>query len=62
LDQRRIAHEKMAKVILPMAGFEYRNEKIFNTTRTNKTSDPSHAVTWGNTNLNNVPKEVKNEK
>jgi len=54
LDQRRIAHDKMAKVILPMAGFEYRNEKIFNTVRTNKAFSPSPTVTWGSMNFNNT--------
>jgi len=54
LDQRRIAHDKMAKVILPMAGFEYRNEKIFNTARTNKAFSPRPTVTWGSMNFNNT--------
>lgn len=54
LEQRRVAHEKMANVILPMSGFKYQNDKVFNTARTNKTSSPSLTVTWGSMNFNNV--------
>lgn len=50
LNQRRIAHDKMAKIIFPMAGFEYHNEKIFDTTRVCKGPFPSQNVVWENLN------------
>lgn len=50
LNQRRIAHDKMAKIILPMAGFEYCNDTIFKQTRECKIYSHSSPARWQNLN------------
>ena len=48
LEQRRVAHEKMAKVILPMAGFEYYESKQFKTPRACCEHSLTQPALWAN--------------
>ncbi len=55
LEQRRIAHDKMAKVILPLVGFESQNVKQFNYSRACNIMPITSSITWANDfNFNHV--------
>jgi len=55
LEQRRIAHDKMAKVILPLVGFESQNDNRFNYSRSCNVMPINSHITWANNlNFNNV--------
>lgn len=55
LEQRRVAHDKMAQIILPLAGFEYQNENRVNYSRACNVMPFNSPITWANNlNFNNV--------
>jgi integrase len=54
LNQRRNAHDKMAKVILPLAGFEYKSDAKFKQVRECKISTQTNSAVWENNNYDNV--------